>query len=72
MESDVIPTLRNILSDTLDRIRAEVFDIHRNPPANGAEPADSPESAETPGPAETPQPADSPDDQGNPETSAKD
>jgi DNA-binding PadR family transcriptional regulator len=26
--SDVIPTLRDILSDTLDRIRTEVFDIH--------------------------------------------
>src|SRR5262249_57042920 len=26
--SEVIPTLRDILSDTLDRIRTEVFDIH--------------------------------------------
>ena len=32
LESDVIPTLRDILADTLDRIRTEVFDIHRTPP----------------------------------------
>jgi DNA-binding PadR family transcriptional regulator len=29
--TDVVPTLRDILSDTLDRIREEVFDIHHDP-----------------------------------------
>jgi DNA-binding PadR family transcriptional regulator len=73
LESDVIPTLRDILADTLDRIRAEVFDIHRTPPADGApsgeppapqeaaEPADSPEPPQPPAPPEPPEPADSPE-----------
>ena len=30
--TDVIPTLRDILSDTLDRVREEVFDIHHGSP----------------------------------------
>ena len=30
--SEVIPTLRDILADTLDRIRTEVFDIHADEP----------------------------------------
>jgi len=30
--SDVIPTLRDILADTLERIRAEVFEPHHEPP----------------------------------------
>ena len=46
-ESDVIPTLRDILADTLDRIRAEVFDIHHTPPGDGAPP---------PAPADVPEP----------------
>jgi len=46
--SDVIPTLRDILSDTLDRIRGEVFDLHPTAPRD----ADS----------EPPTPEDSPDD----------
>jgi DNA-binding PadR family transcriptional regulator len=74
LESEVIPTLRDILADTLDRIRAEVFDIHHTPQADGApqapapadaaqppEPADAaqpPEPADTP---EPPQPADAPE-----------
>jgi DNA-binding PadR family transcriptional regulator len=74
LESEVIPTLRDILADTLDRIRAEVFDIHHPPQADGApqapapadaaqppEPADAaqpPEPADTP---EPPQPADAPE-----------
>jgi DNA-binding PadR family transcriptional regulator len=29
--TDVIPTLRDILADTLDRIRTEVLDLHREP-----------------------------------------
>jgi DNA-binding PadR family transcriptional regulator len=37
--SDVVPTLRDILADTLDRIRTEVFDIHHEPQAD-ADPAD--------------------------------
>ena len=63
LESDVIPTLRDILADTLDRIRAEVFDIHRTPPADGAPPpADVPEpptAPEPPGPPAPPAPAES-------------
>ena len=31
--TDVIPTLRDILADTLDRIREEVFDIHHDSPS---------------------------------------
>jgi len=31
--NDVMPTLRDILSDTLDRIRTEVFDLHHDPAA---------------------------------------
>jgi DNA-binding PadR family transcriptional regulator len=34
--TEVIPTLRDILSDTLDRIRDEVFDIHNGQPPDGA------------------------------------
>jgi DNA-binding PadR family transcriptional regulator len=66
LESEVIPTLRDILSDTLDRIRAEVFDIHRTPPADGAPPAapsdvpKSPASPEPPAPPASPAPAESP------------
>ena len=66
LESDVIPTLRDILADTLDRIRAEVFDIHRTPPANGAPPAEPPappapaDSPEPPAPPEPPTPPEPP------------
>jgi DNA-binding PadR family transcriptional regulator len=74
LESDVIPTLRDILADTLDRIRAEVFDIHRTqqadtPPADGAQPAESPESPESPASAGAPAPPASPE---SPESPAKD
>jgi len=87
LESDVIPTLRDILADTLDRIRAEVFDIHRTPPADGAPPADAPEPpapptppeapappkpAESRGAGEPPEPADSPDDREGQEDQEKD
>ena len=41
--TDVIPTVRDILADTLDRIRDEVFDIHRDEPR-----ADPPPPAEPP------------------------
>jgi len=45
--SEVIPTLRDILSDTLDRIRDEVFDLHRThqdePPPPPEPPTDSAE-----------------------------
>jgi DNA-binding PadR family transcriptional regulator len=37
--TDVIPTLRDILADTLDRIREEVFDIHHDSPAGEESPA---------------------------------
>ncbi len=55
--SDVIPALRDIFADTLDRIRTEVFDVHHDeeaPPEN-PEPTDAtagPEAAESPRPPE--------------------
>jgi DNA-binding PadR family transcriptional regulator len=45
--SDVIPTLRDILSDTLDRIRTEVFDIHPDEPRR-EESREEPSSPTTP------------------------
>ncbi len=62
LESDVIPTLRDILADTLDRIRAEVFDIHHPPSADGAPspaPADVPAPPAAPEPPAPPAPAES-------------
>jgi DNA-binding PadR family transcriptional regulator len=53
--TDVVPTLRDILADTLDRIREEVFDIHRDEPHEGPPP-----SAEPPSPEEPPSPAEPP------------
>ncbi len=43
--TDVIPTVRDILADTLNRIREEVFDIHRDEPHEDTPPppSDSPE-----------------------------
>ena len=43
---DVIPALRDILADTLDRIRTEVFDIHRDEPPQDTPPAEPPSDAE--------------------------
>jgi DNA-binding PadR family transcriptional regulator len=63
LESDVIPTLRDILADTLDRIRSEVFDVRRTPPADGApaaEPPAPPGPAGAPEPSQPQAPADSP------------
>jgi DNA-binding PadR family transcriptional regulator len=57
--SDVIPTLRDILSDTLDRIRTEVFDIHPDEPhreESREEPAAPPAGPPTP-PTPPPPPA---------------
>jgi len=63
--SEVIPTLRDILADTLDRIREEVFDIHHDAPptdgkpsANGAPPAPPtpPTPPEPPAPPAAPAP----------------
>ena len=56
LESDVIPALRDIFADTLDRIRSEVFDIRRTPPADGAPPAEPPAPADTPEPPQPPAP----------------
>ena len=53
--TDVIPTVRDILADTLDRIREEVFDIHRDEPHE-----DPPPAAEPPSPPEPPSPAEPP------------
>lgn len=36
--TDVIPTLRGILSDALDRVREEVFDIHHDQPKGESSP----------------------------------
>ena len=57
--SDVMPTVRDILADTLDRIREEVFDIHHDEPhkdpASDSEPPAAPEPpADTEPPAEPP------------------
>jgi DNA-binding PadR family transcriptional regulator len=53
LESDVIPTLRDILADTLDRIRAEVFDLHRTPSTDSAPP---PAPSDVPEPPAAPEP----------------
>ncbi|TVZ04090.1 PadR family transcriptional regulator [Trebonia kvetii] len=54
--SDVIPTLRDILADTLDRIRTEVFEPHHDAPgAPGA-----PGSSAAPGEAAKQPPKDTP------------
>jgi DNA-binding PadR family transcriptional regulator len=46
--SDVIPTLRDILADTLERIRTEVFDLHHESPDDTPPPAEPPADAEPP------------------------
>jgi DNA-binding PadR family transcriptional regulator len=51
---DVIPTLRDILADTLDRIRTEVFDIHRDEPPAGSEPPTPPTPPTSPEPPAPP------------------
>jgi DNA-binding PadR family transcriptional regulator len=53
--SDVIPTLRDILADTLDRIRTEVFDIHRDEPPTAPEPPEPPEPPAHPEPPVPPE-----------------
>jgi len=61
--SDVIPTLRDILSDTLDRIRDEVFDIHHDTPPTAPEPPAPPappEAAAPPAPPAPPEDAEPP------------
>jgi DNA-binding PadR family transcriptional regulator len=45
--TEVIPTLRDILADTLDRVRTEVFDIHHDEPGPAPDP-DTPASGKTP------------------------
>jgi len=56
--SEVIPTLRDILADTLDRIREEVFDIHHEPPKDGP---GAPHDAEPPTPPTPPKPPQAPE-----------
>jgi DNA-binding PadR family transcriptional regulator len=58
--SDVIPTLRDILSDTLDRIRDEVFDIHHDTPPTAPEPPAPPEPPAAPEPPVPPEDAEPP------------
>jgi DNA-binding PadR family transcriptional regulator len=62
--SDVIPALRDIFADTLDRIRTEVFDVHREEPAaeeaaatEATETTDAPVNAERAEPPQPPEPA---------------
>jgi DNA-binding PadR family transcriptional regulator len=54
--SEVIPTLRDILADTLDRIREEVFDIHHDTPPRDAEPPTPPTPPRAPEPPKAPEP----------------
>jgi DNA-binding PadR family transcriptional regulator len=64
--TEVIPTLRDILSDTLDRIRTEVFDIDPNQPPAEDHPAGPATPAPPPGaahPAEPAHPAAAADDE---------
>jgi len=59
--NDVMPTLRDILADTLDRIREEVFDIHHDEPHSDAASAEAPPAAaEPPADARAEPPADPP------------
>ena len=58
--SDVVPTLRDILADTLDRIRTEVFDLQRDDepghPAPGTTgPGEPPAAPEPPAPPQGPE-----------------
>ncbi len=53
--TDVIPTLRDILADTLDRIREEVFEIHHDEPDEDSAP---PPPSDAPAPAGAQPPAD--------------
>jgi DNA-binding PadR family transcriptional regulator len=46
--TDVIPTLRDILADTMVRIREEVFDIHHDTPPTASEPPAPPEPPTSP------------------------
>lgn len=54
--SEVIPTMRDILADTLDRIREEVFDIHHDAPPADAEPPTPPTPPAPPTPPKAPEP----------------
>jgi len=58
--TDVVPTLRDILADALDRIRTEVFDLHHDGPANPTEPAEAPEPPEPAAPPEPTAPPEPP------------
>jgi DNA-binding PadR family transcriptional regulator len=71
--TDVIPVLRDILADTLDRIRVEVFDIHPGESAGAPEPpkaARPPEAPEPPHSPEAPKPPEAPEAPEPPEASA--
>jgi DNA-binding PadR family transcriptional regulator len=54
--TEVIPTLRDILADTLDRIREEVFDLHRDEPGEPAEPGEPTSPSGPSEPGEPPEP----------------
>ncbi|HEX4091857.1 MAG TPA: PadR family transcriptional regulator [Trebonia sp.] len=56
--SEVIPALRDILSDTLDRIRTEVLGPMNNPPASPPPPPPAPPAPPAP-PTDGPEPKDS-------------
>jgi DNA-binding PadR family transcriptional regulator len=61
--TEVMPKMRDILADTMDRIRTEVFEPRRDEPGgNGHAPGSAPAEPETPaaaGPAEPAEPQDS-------------
>ena len=59
--SEVIPTLRDILADTLDRIREEVFDIHHDAPPTDAEPPTPPAPPAPPAPPKPSEPHKAPE-----------
>jgi DNA-binding PadR family transcriptional regulator len=61
--TDVIPTLHDILADTLDRVREEVFGMdHDTPPAPPGPPTPPPEPPAPPEPPSAPQPPASSDE----------
>jgi DNA-binding PadR family transcriptional regulator len=69
--SEVIPTLRDILADTLDRIRTEVFDIHHDTPPTASEPPEPPTQPEPPAPPAPPEPSTAAERPAPPESSAE-
>jgi DNA-binding PadR family transcriptional regulator len=68
--TDVIPVLRDILADTLDRIRVEVFDIRPGESGAAPEPPKAARPPEAPEPPRSPEAPNSPEAPEPPEASA--